>query len=774
MGMKFRRRVQRVPEAFTYCAISIGAQPQKKTKMQLKKMLPLFIVLVFAIVGIFGFFIFRHRNAAQNLTLGQFAKLPEQPNSITEFEHGPAAAMVAFSPVDPSLIAVAFSPPDYKIDGAIGDGIIKLWNRNDTSEPEPTFTDHTDTITSIVFSPTRQFLAFSPTRQFLASGSLDGTIILWDVSRKRPIKSLKHRFDGTLSHVSAISFSPDRKWLVSAGMNVKFWNVTDIRNPTEGPTLTHDSWVQAVDFSSDGKFLAAGDQRGNVKIWDVQNKQIIKTLKRDSEGISTVKFSSDNRLLVTGGKFYISLWHLPNWHLHGTIPYFGLVWSSLSRNKKKLLDLFPRLALSRDGKVLAMSRSDTITELRSVETGAHIASLKGNTKFPHDFTFSSDNTALASIGSDGTLRIWDVTPYLAQQQLDASPKVRLIYFVPSNRRPQPNIRATIDELIKKTQQFYADEMGRHGFSKKTFDFEKDGNGKAVVYRVDGKFTDEYYLEDPSSRFTEEYEQFFDYNSQNVWLFFVDSERIGEAQGMGGLITSVGVGETAHARVSYALIPTSGAGFRVSTMAHELGHAFGLEHDFREHNSSEGSYIMSYDRVSPYRLSKGAAEWLDKSRFFNHNRTFFNEPSTIIGQSNKTQLLFELKDMDGLHQVQLAVPATARDFGPMVESYWEANPALKKEKLLSLREEENAKLYPDEFLWVRFVTKEAQKIASIPGTKWKLHSYQQLKGQETATVEFELAAGLVEKIRLQVIDEGGNIAKREFDFTENSEEQPESP
>ena len=34
--------------------------------------------------------------------------------------------------------------------------------------------------------------------------------------------------------------------------------------------------------------------------------------------------------------------------------------------------------------------------------------------------------------------------------------------------------------------------------------------------------------------------------------------------------------------------------------------------------------MSYDRVSPYRLSECAAEWLDKSRLFSRDQKFFNE------------------------------------------------------------------------------------------------------------------------------------------------------
>lgn len=712
--------------------------------MQFKKMLPLFVVLAFAIAGIFAFFILRQRNDS-------LSKLPEKPNPITEFEHGDRIYSVAFSPVDPLLVASAGK-----------DKTVKLWNRNNASAPEATLTDHTEAVTSIVFSPTGQFLA---------SGSLDGTIILWDVSGKQRIKSLEHRFDGALSYVSAVGFSPNRKWLVSAGRHVKLWNVTDIHNPTEGPTFTHDNWVQAVDFSPDGKFLASGGQRGNVKIWDVQDKQIIKTLTRDSEGISTVKFSSNSRLLVTGGKDYISLWQLPNWHLHGTIAYSSPIDASLSPYNRKVLDLVPGLAFSRDGKVLASAggtatkrdRIESELHLWSIENGAHIISLKGNTGFFNTVTFSSDDTTLASAGNDGIIRVWEVAPYLAPQQLDTSPKVRLIYFVPHDRHPQPNIRAKLDKLIKEVQQVYANEMERHGFGKKTFDFEKDENGKAVVYRIDGEFTDVHYLEDLPGKVIKEYEQ-FDYNSQNVWLFVVDINLEGTVVGHGG---SLNDGE--EVRGHYALIPASSVGFSVLVIAHELGHAFGLKHNFRELNSSERHDIMFYEvsPVPPYRLSKGAAEWLDKSCFFNHNRTFFNEPSTI-NQLDKTQLLFELNDADGLHQVQLFVPTTTSDFLPMVEhweAYWKANPAEKKEALKLLKEAETLEQYPKKW---------AKNMASDPGRKWKLHSYQQLKGQEASTVKFELTDLSVKEVMLGVIDQHGNIAEREFDLTENSAEYPESP
>ena len=70
--------------------------------------------------------------------------------------------------------------------------------------------------------------------------------------------------------------------------------------------------------------------------------------------------------------------------------------------------------------------------------------------------------------------------------------VRLIYFLPSDRQPQPDIDTKMDKLIKDTQQFFAEVMENHGFGGKTFRFETDTNGKAVVHHVNGKFNDAYY------------------------------------------------------------------------------------------------------------------------------------------------------------------------------------------------------------------------------------------------------------------------------------------
>ena len=107
-----------------------------------------------------------------------------------------------------------------------------------------------------------------------------------------------------------------------------------------------------------------------------------------------------------------------------------------------------------------------------------------------------------------------------------------------------------------------------------------------------------------------------------------------------------------------VIPASGACFeKLGLTAHELGHAFGLAHDFREGLHSD--YVMAYGNQN--RLSKCAAEWLSINCFFNTKPISLNEPGEIqllelqSHSQDTISLRFKATDPDGLHHAQLVLP-----------------------------------------------------------------------------------------------------------------------
>ena len=72
------------------------------------------------------------------------------------------------------------------------------------------------------------------------------------------------------------------------------------------------------------------------------------------------------------------------------------------------------------------------------------------------------------------------------------PSVRLIYFLPSDREVRPERASALSQMITEVQEFYADEMERHGFGRKTFTLETDTGGIPIVHFVRGKFEEGYY------------------------------------------------------------------------------------------------------------------------------------------------------------------------------------------------------------------------------------------------------------------------------------------
>ena len=188
------------------------------------------------------------------------------------------------------------------------------------------------------------------------------------------------------------------------------------------------------------------------------------------------------------------------------------------------------------------------------------------------------------------------------------PIVRLIYFLPHDRHPQPDINQKLGTLIKNVQQGYAGIMEAHGFGRKTFIFETDAQGNAVVHHVVGRFTNEHYSEAPWSPVWSEIEEHFDM-AKDIYLMFVDVH----GPSFCGLGASYG---NSRGR---ALIPASGGCFTINHAAHELGHSFGLGHDDLATGDRHFSSGISDLMVTSF----CAAEWLDAHRAFNAVDTAVN-------------------------------------------------------------------------------------------------------------------------------------------------------
>ena len=224
--------------------------------------------------------------------------------------------------------------------------------------------------------------------------------------------------------------------------------------------------------------------------------------------------------------------------------------------------------------------------------------------------------------------------------------VRMIYFLPNDRSFRQEVVDSMKVTIRQIQTFYAEQMQAHGYGNKTFRFETDAEGEPMVHRMDGQHPDSHYLNNTPTNVFQEIEQIFDMR-ENVYFIVIDYSR----NGIGG---ATAIGGRRGKNSGITLMPSK---FSWTIPAHELGHAFGLQHDF-----SDGAYVMSYGPGQD-QLSACNAEFLAVHPYFNLDTPTEEAQSPTIELvsptgyppgSKSVSIQLKVSDSEGLHQVILFV------------------------------------------------------------------------------------------------------------------------
>ncbi len=236
--------------------------------------------------------------------------------------------------------------------------------------------------------------------------------------------------------------------------------------------------------------------------------------------------------------------------------------------------------------------------------------------------------------------------------------VRMIYFRPNDRPFRAEVVDSMKVAILQIQAFFAAEMQRHGHGNLTFRFETDDQGEPLVHRVDGEHADAHYLEQAGARL--EIWRAIGGSPIEVVVLDLSADTVPYFAGGAGAVTWRGQQGVVDATV---LVPSA---FSWRTVAHELGHAFWLDHDFRD-----SEYLMSYGAGNRARLSACAAEYLTLHPYFNPGIDVAQgaSPSTIellspLGYpagSESIPVRLRISDSSGLHQVLLFATTTLPHF-----------------------------------------------------------------------------------------------------------------
>ena len=243
---------------------------------------------------------------------------------------------------------------------------------------------------------------FTEAMHLVTSVATTGTGTLWAAGSDSGEVRLWHE-DGQLLHlirfahtdrVNALSFSSDGRYLSSASgdASIKFWHVESglLHLVLQG----HSDSVTSFAFAPDGRQLISGSDDGTMRLWDTSTGTCIRVFDNPHDGPVCVAWSPDGSLIASGGSDQlIQLWETQTWTSVRT----------LSGHTHWILGL----AFSADSSRLASASRDQTVRVWDVADGNMMAVLQGHTDFVREVVWSPDAHTLASCSNDGTIRLWD-------------------------------------------------------------------------------------------------------------------------------------------------------------------------------------------------------------------------------------------------------------------------------------------------------------------------------------------------------------------------------
>jgi WD40 repeat protein len=371
----------------------------------------------------------RHADAVNTVTFspdGRYLASGSDDETIILWDVETGEQLRIFEGHSTPVISLDFSTDSQLLfsGGDYPNGTPRLWDV-ETGEQLGAFRGHTDIVTSV---------ALSPDGRYGLSASGDTTIRLWNLATGEEIQ----RYVGHEGMVYSVAFSPDNRKILSGGddLVLREWWVENgaLVHRLEG----HESIVWKAIFSPDGRSIASVSVDETIKLWDAQTGELINELGGDIGEVIAVNFNRDGtQLLSTSNQpdNRVRLWEvatsteirqyqghtggvndavfLPDekTFLSGDGDGDIILWDV---ETAEILSIFQtgetvlKIALNRDGTLMASSHIDNSILLWDMTTQRMIRTFAGHTASVYTIEFSADDRYLLSASTDRTARLWEV------------------------------------------------------------------------------------------------------------------------------------------------------------------------------------------------------------------------------------------------------------------------------------------------------------------------------------------------------------------------------
>lgn len=331
---------------------------------------------------------------------------------------------------------IAFSPDGSRLASTSRDGSVRLWDVNGGNQiTEFAFEAPLNPATSTAYWTTG--VAFDPTGTTLAIGATNDRIFLLDAATG----SVQQVLEGHNNWIvlRGLAYSPDGSLLASAALDgtVRLWNPAT--GTVRGVLDRQGLQLLGLSWHPDGNRLAvSSDYGGEVQVWNVDQQNVVQTLRLAQGLITALDYSASGALLGTGGVNGIVRLHLLAEDRQVTLPggaptaqYFAFmgddeVLVANDNGNLIIVDLanpdqpqqldgltgpFFSVATSADGRLIAAGNDAGQVGIWDAATREPLQQLAGLSGNVYAIAISSDNRYLAAINASAApeLAVWDLS-----------------------------------------------------------------------------------------------------------------------------------------------------------------------------------------------------------------------------------------------------------------------------------------------------------------------------------------------------------------------------